>query len=124
LGLRLDSGAAVRVTRTPGSSIGAYLVWHGDTIELAWTEAGGEQRTLFLQRFDRQCNAKEAPREVAGARDAAGIPSLASSPAGFALAWDEQRRNASTQALHAHSRKIFSVVRLRTWHEAAKRSEN
>ncbi len=116
--LRLDDGA-VRVSRTPGASIGAYLIWHGDTLELAWTEISGEQKTLLLQHFDRQCNAKEGPQQVAGSRGAAGIPSLAVSPAGFAVAWDEQRRNASTRALHGHSRRISSVVRLRTWRKAA-----
>lgn len=118
--LRLDDGAAVRVSHTPGSSIGAYLIWHGDTIELAWSDVNGEQRTLYVQSFDRHCQAKGAPQELAGARGAAGIPSLASSPTGFAVAWDEQRRNMSTQGLHGHSRRIASVVRLRTWREAAK----
>ena len=117
--LRLDDGIAVRVSHTPGPSIGAYLTWHGDTVELAWTEISGEQRTLFLQRFDRECKAMGEPRELAGARGAAGIPSLASASDGFAMAWDEQRRNADAQAPHGHSRRISSVVRLRTWRETA-----
>jgi hypothetical protein len=107
--LRLDDAAARRVTHTPGDSIGAYVTWHDGGIELAWTEVG-ERRRLLLQRFDRDCRAVGAATEMAGARGAAGIASLASSQAGLALAWDEQRRDAS-----AHGREVTSVAVLRAW---------
>lgn len=111
---RVDDGEAHRITRTPGDSIGAYVTWHDGGLELAWTEVSGEQRHLMLQRFDRDCHALGEAAELAGAQGAAGIPSVASSKAGFAVAWDEQRSD-DTRVADGHSRKINSVARLRTW---------
>lgn len=101
--LRLDDRAARRVTHNPGDSVGAYVTWHDGNIELAWTEISGDRRRLMLQRFDGDCRPTAATRQIGGRQGAAGIASLASSTAGFALAWDEQRRDSS------------SLVLLRTW---------
>jgi hypothetical protein len=110
--LRLDDDAH-RITHTPDDSIGAYVAWHEGGIELAWTQVHGERRRLMLQRFDRDCRAVGEARQLAGARGAAGIASLASSNTGFAVAWDEQRHD--TRTLHGHSRRITFVALLRTW---------
>jgi hypothetical protein len=103
--LRLDD-AALRVTRTATESIGAYLAWRDDVIELAWTEGSGKRRELWHQRFDRECRPRTAARRVAGRAGQAGIASLASSPAGFALAWNAQRGSGPTSS---------SVVLLKVW---------
>jgi hypothetical protein len=101
--LQLDDGAARRVTRSPGDSIGAYVAWNDGHIELAWTEINGDRRRLLLRRFDGDCKPKAAAQQIGGRYGAAGIASLASSQFGFALAWDEQRRDSS------------SLVLLRAW---------
>jgi len=111
-GLLLDEAAARRVTRSKEESIGAYLTWYRGRIELAWTEGRDMHRELWRQQFDRDCLPLGAARRVDSAGAEAGIPSLASSPAGLALAWNGQRGDPSAP-VHGHSRKPSSVVLLR-----------
>jgi hypothetical protein len=112
LGLQLDDPSAYRVTRTPEESIGAYVTWYKGRIELAWTEGRDMHRALRRQPFDRDCRPLGGAQRVDSAGAEAGIPSLASSPAGLALAWNGQRGDPSTP-VHGHSRKLSSVVLLR-----------
>ena len=92
----LDDGMARRVTQSPGSSHGAYLAWHGGQVELAWTEVNGARRTLWRQRFDRECRPLDRARRVDSLGRDAGIVSLAASGPGFMLAWNGQRGDSST----------------------------
>jgi hypothetical protein len=94
-----------RVTRTATQSMGAYAAWHEKGLELAWIEVHGERRELWRQSFDRDCRPRSVPARVQTAGWQAGIASLASSPAGLALAWNGMRGPVS-------------VVRLKVWPRA------
>jgi hypothetical protein len=101
-GLSTEDGAKWRVTRTDTQSMGAYVAWHAIGPELAWVEVNGERRELWRQSFDRDCRPLSAAARVERGRWQAGIPSLASSRVGLALAWNGLRGTSS-------------VVRLRVW---------
>jgi hypothetical protein len=82
--------AAVRVTRTPGDSMGAYLAWNGREIGLAWCDdSDKQQHEIFVQRFD------EGGRPVAEAQrltrngTSSLIPAIRPWRDGFALVWNE-----------------------------------
>lgn len=96
--LQLDDGQALRVTRTPAGSTGAYVAWQGRRIVLAWIEGEGVHRALWLQRFDADCRPVEGARRVHGRGAQAGIPSLATSAAGLLLAWNGQREDPVASA--------------------------
>jgi hypothetical protein len=113
-GLLVDDPSARRVTRTSAESIGAYVTWNQGHVELAWTEGRDVHRVLWRQRFDRDCRPLGSAQRVGSAGAQAGIPSLAASPAGLALAWNGQRGDPSAP-VHGHSRKPSSVVLLKVW---------
>lgn len=112
-----DAAAARRVTHSPGNSLGAYAVWHVGSIELAWVDADGEDAGLWRQRFDRDCRPLAPPQRLSAPQGRAGIPALAVSPAGLALAWSERRGTAAELARHGHDRRTSSVALLRIWPE-------
>jgi len=96
--LLLDDGEALRVTRTPAASTGAYVAWQEGRIVLAWIEGEGVHRALWLQRFDRDCRPVDGARRVDGRGTEAGIPSLATSAEGLLLAWNGQRGDPAAPA--------------------------
>lgn len=95
-----------RVTRTPGQSTGAYATWDGQWLELAWVEVRRAGRELWRQRFRADCSPASRARRVADARLSAGIPSLARSGAGLALAWNGLRGSTSVVRLQVWPRRI------------------
>ncbi|MGC4028788.1 MAG: hypothetical protein QM696_07955 [Steroidobacteraceae bacterium] len=110
-----DEAAARRITHSPGESIGAYLAWRAAHIELAWTDAGAQGTALWWQHFDRDCRPLDAAHSLSSPRGLAGIPSLAVSPRGLALAWSERRGTPEELARPGHDRRTSSVALLRVW---------
>lgn len=102
----LSGERARRVTRTSAGSMGAYAAWHEGGLELAWIEASSEHAALWHQRFDRDCRPRSAPRRMAGWGRQAGIPSLAASAAGLALAWNGRRGPGAVALLKVWPRTL------------------
>ena len=100
----IDATGAQRVTHTAGASTGAYAAWNGSGFELAWVESRGPRGLVMHQAFDADCRprAKASPVDGWGS---AGIPSLASSPAGLLLAWNGMRGDPAS----ATSRVLLKI---------------
>ena len=80
---------ALRVTTTPGASIGAYLAWNGARIGLAWSDDSGGTYDVFFQPFDAAGRPLELPRRISDSATNSLIPAIEPWRDGFALAWDE-----------------------------------
>jgi hypothetical protein len=105
--LRTQEALTRRVTDSPGQSLGAYVAWYGNDIELAWLETTGKRSGLWRQRFDRHCRARSAAVRVRSWGEA-GIPSLASSPSGLVLAWNAMRGPTSIVQLQVWSARTVN----------------
>lgn len=79
----------MRVTSTPGASIGAYLAWNGDRLGLAWSDDSLGQHEVFLQVFDASGRAAAEPVRLTNTRSSSLIPAIEAAGTGFALAWGE-----------------------------------
>ena len=82
---------ALRITNTPGESIGAYLAWNQKRrrFGLAWCDNTGGQHEIYFQAFDAQGKADgEAKRLTDNATDSL-IPAIKPSGERFALVWNE-----------------------------------
>ena len=80
---------ALRVTTTPGASIGAYLAWNGARIGLAWSDDSSGNYEVFFQPFDAAGSPLEAPRRLSDTPTNSLVPAIEPWRDGFALAWDE-----------------------------------
>jgi hypothetical protein len=80
---------ARRLTRTPASSIGAYLTWNGDRLAVAWCDAQPGQQELFVQFFRPDGTPSSNVRRLTRTVAASSIPSLRASGRGFLLGWSE-----------------------------------
>lgn len=93
---------ALRVTDTPGESIGAYLDWSGDVLGLAWNDDSVGQQELYFQSFDTAGKQRAAVRRLTHTRTASLIPAIASVgvEGEFLLSWSEVVLNGhdTTQA--------------------------
>jgi hypothetical protein len=82
-------GRSRRITDTPGESIGAYLVWNGDRLGLAWSDKTSGQHEVYFTSFDANGTMREAPRQITDNSTWSIVPAIRPSGAGFALAWNE-----------------------------------
>jgi hypothetical protein len=57
-------GSAIRVTHTPGNSIGAYLEWNDLRLGVAWNDNTEGQHDLFYQSFDPAGDPVESLRRM------------------------------------------------------------
>lgn len=80
---------AVRVTRTAGESIGAYVAWNGSRVGLAWCDNTEGQHEIYFESFTRDGTAIAAPRRLTHNATQSLIPALRPVGDGFALAWNE-----------------------------------
>jgi len=80
---------AIRVTHTPGESIGAYLAWNGDRLGLAWSDNTPGQSEIYVETFDAGLHALEPVRRITDNPTQSLIPSIRAAGDGFALAWNE-----------------------------------
>lgn len=80
---------ALRVTDTPGDSIGAYLDWNADRLGLAWSDDSSGQHEVFFQAFDARGDKVGDEQQVTHTPSASMIPAIRPWGDGFILAWNE-----------------------------------
>lgn len=103
---------ALRVTDTPGRSIGAYVAFNGDRIGLAWSDDGGGSYDIHFQPFDAAGAPLAPARKVTDTAADSMIPAIKAWRDGFALAWDEVVPGA--QGMHDSNTRaevLFTTVR-------------
>ncbi len=80
---------AARITDTPGSSIGAYLVWNQEQLGLAWSDDTSGQHEIYFQRFDDKGGPIAPAARITDNSMSSLIPAIEPWGARFALAWNE-----------------------------------
>ena len=80
---------AVRVTTTPGASIGAYVAWNAPRFGLTWSDDSEGQHEVYFQPFDREGRALGALRRLTHTETDSLIPAIRPWADGFALLWNE-----------------------------------
>ena len=80
---------ALRVTESPGESIGAYVAWNGDRVGLAWSDDSAGQHEVHFKTFDAAGNVLTGTRRLTHTATASLIPAIQSRADGFMLAWNE-----------------------------------
>lgn len=81
---------SLRVTHSPGESIGAYLGWDGDRLGLGWSdELDDDQHEVHFQTFAASGEPLDAPRRVTDNPTASLIPAVSVIDDHFVLAWNE-----------------------------------
>ena len=80
---------ALRVTETPGESIGAYVAWNGDRVGLAWSDDSAGQHEVHFRTFDSTGNVLTDTQRLTYTATASLIPAIQSWADGFMLAWNE-----------------------------------
>jgi predicted methyltransferase len=103
-------GHAVRVTQTPGASIGAYVSWNAGRIGLAWCDNSGGHQRVFIQSFDQNGSALRPAVPLTDGRLEGLIPSIIPWRNGFAVGWNER---LAAPGLHGHASTISSFAALR-----------
>jgi uncharacterized iron-regulated membrane protein len=102
---------AIRVTDTPGESIGAYLSWSKGQLGLAWCDnSNGKQHELFMQLFEPDGRPLGAPVQLTRTPTWSLIPAIRPTPTGFALAWNEFEPSALGVHADGRSEVMFIVV--------------
>jgi hypothetical protein len=80
----------VRVTSTPGHSIGAYLARNGNRIGLAWCDdSDGGQHEIFFRPFTTAGAPMGDAVRLTHTQASSSIPAIRASGTGFALLWNE-----------------------------------
>jgi hypothetical protein len=102
-----------RVTNTPGDSFGAYVVWNGDRVGLAWSDASPGQAEIYFSAFDPQGQRIGQMQQVTKTAAASQIPCIRAWRDGFALAWNETaaERNPGHAGEAAHAAIHVAFVR-------------
>lgn len=104
---------AVRITRTPGASIGAYVAWNGSRVGLAWSDDSSGQFEVFSRVFDARGVAQGA--QVRHTRTPAHslIPAIRPWDDGFALAWNEYEAGDGSRSQHARGSGSRGMIAVR-----------
>lgn len=102
---------ALRVTRSRGESIGAYVAWNGDRVGLAWSDTVDEpvpQLDIFFAAFDERASRLGPVRRITRTRASSLVPAIRPWRDGFALAWNEY---APARAVHEGTSEVaFALV--------------
>lgn len=102
---------AVRVTRTAGESIGAYVAWNGSRVGLAWCDNSEGQHEIYFEPFTRDGVAVGAPRRLTHNDTQSLIPALRPVGDGFAIAWNEFTPGpAGGHDANSRSEVVFALV--------------
>jgi hypothetical protein len=103
---------ALRVTHTPGESIGAYVAWNGRHFGLAWCDDTEGQDEVYFQSFDPDGGALQEPQKLTRNKMFSLIPAIRPAADGFALVWNEYTpdRRGSHES-RGRSEIVFSFVR-------------
>lgn len=81
--------SGVRITRTPGASIGAYLAWNGAKLGLAWCDPIEGQNEIYFASFNAEGRPLAATQRLTRTATQSSIPSIRPWEGGFAIAWNE-----------------------------------
>ena len=79
----------VRVTTTPGESIGAYVAWNGRRFGLTWSDDSEGYHEVYFQSFDLEGAAILPPQRLTHNSTASLIPAIRPWNDGFAVVWNE-----------------------------------
>ena len=105
---------AIRITNTPGESIGAYVAWNAKRrrFGLSWCDNTDGQHEVYFQSFDDQGHPLERARRLTFNASDSMIPAITASGDGFALAWHEYTaaRGASHEPDDGRSEIAFMLV--------------
>jgi hypothetical protein len=82
-------GRPLRVTNTPGHSIGAYVAWNGERVGLAWSDDSEGQNEIYFQPFRADGTPAAGPTRITNNSTSSLIPAIRPAGNGFALAWSE-----------------------------------
>lgn len=85
---------AVRISRSKGDSIGAYLAWNGDSLGLVWSDRDEKQHEVYFQDLDAAGKPKSEIRRLTRTRADSLIPSISPFQSGFVIGWNEVTVNA------------------------------
>ena len=107
--------SAVRITNTPGESIGAYVAWNTKRRQfgLAWCDETDGQHEIYFEPFDNRGQPVEPARRLTTNSTDSLIPAIVSSGDGFALVWNEYvpARRDEPQSDEGRSEVAFALVR-------------
>jgi hypothetical protein len=98
-----------RVTMTDGESIGAYLVWNGGEVGLAWSDKTPGPHEVFFQRFDSAGMPLGSEARITRSPMWSLVPAIRPWRQGFALAWNEYQPTSS-QVHEGTGEVVFALV--------------
>jgi hypothetical protein len=102
----------VRVTTTPGQSIGAYVTWGSRwgrrRAGVGWSDNSEGQYEIYFQPFSPDGTALDDPRRITTNASSSLVPAIVASGGRFALAWNEYVAAAGAKA--AASQIAFALV--------------
>lgn len=111
--VRDPSVKPMRVTTTPGASIGAYVAWASgsgsDRIGLAWSDNTEGKHEVYFRAFGDDGAPLGEARRLTTKGNPSWVPAIVPAGDGFALAWNEYGPAAAGTA--ATSQITFSFVR-------------
>lgn len=79
----------IRISNTPGDSIGAYLAWNGETIGLAWSDDIDGRREVLAQAFDSLGQPIGPIQQLSSSQEQSSIPAIRAEGTGFLVAWND-----------------------------------
>ena len=85
---------AIRISRSKGDSIGAYLAWNGDTLGLVWSDSDEGQHEVYFQNLDAAGKPKTEIQQLSRTQADSLIPSISPFRSGFVIGWNEVTVNA------------------------------
>ena len=104
-------GRPLRVTNTPGHSIGAYVAWNGDRVGLAWSDDSEGQPEIYFRPFRADGTPADEATRVTNNPSSSLTPAIRPAGSGFALAWNESESSAdSARAGSGKSEIAFAIA--------------
>jgi hypothetical protein len=105
-----DAIGGSRVTETQGHSIGAYTVWNGDRLGLAWCDDTPGQHEIYFAEFDETGAPQGATRRITDTRAGSLIPAIRPWRDGFALAWIEYEGRTEGHDASGRSQVLMKLI--------------
>lgn len=103
---------SLRVTRSGGDSIGAYLAWNDQRLGLAWSDDSSDSYEIYFGAFDAAGRPIGDVRRLTHSAADSRIPAIAARDGGFALAWNEVAvSGAGMHGSGGRSEVLFTTVR-------------
>ena len=106
---------ALRITTTPGESIGAVIAWNAPRFGLAWNDDTPGQDEVYFQSFNSQGRSAGPLQKLTGNETHSLIPAIRPWEDGFALIWNEVVPGKDGVAVHqgvaGRSQLVFALVR-------------